>query len=72
MGHVRGYKVVRGWSNSKINMLANGSRARTSNNEQLVSPEDPNFLGKRCGRLELGCLENTVQEAIILLRISFR
>ena len=29
-------------------------------------------MGKHCGRLEPGHLENVVQEVIILLRISFR
>ena len=74
MGHARGYKGARGWSNSKISMWVNESRTRTrtSNNEQMVSPEDPNFLEKHCGILEPSCLENTMQEATILLRISFR
>ena len=58
--------------NNKISMWDNGSRTRTSNNEQIVSLEDPNFLKKRYGRLEPGCLENTAQEATILLRINFR
>ena len=47
-------------------------RTRTSNDEQRLSPEDPNFLEKRCGRLEPGRLENTVQEGTILLRISLK
>ena len=53
-------------------MWDNRLRIRTSNNEQMVSPEDPNFSGKRCVKLEPDCLENTVQEAIILIRISFK
>jgi len=50
----------------------NVMRTRTSNDEQRLSLEDPNFLGKHCGGLEPGCLENTVQEGTIILRISFR
>ena len=53
-------KGAQGWSNSKISVWDNGLRTRTSNNEQMVSPEDPIFLGKRYIRLEPGCLENTV------------
>ena len=53
-------------------MWDNRLRIRTSNNEQMVSPEDPNFSGKRCVKLEPDCLKNTVQEAIILIRISFK
>ena len=58
--------------NSKISVWDNGLRTRKSNNEQIVSLEDPNFLKKRYGRLEPGRLENTMQEATILIRISFR
>ena len=72
MGHARGCRVAREWSNSKISVWDNGTRTRTSNDEQRLSPEDPNFLGKRCGGLEPGRLENTVQEDTILLKISFR
>ena len=72
MGHARGYKGAQGWLNSKISMWVNGSRRRTSNNEQMVFPEDPNFLEKHCGRLEPDRLKNTMQEATILLRISFK
>ena len=53
-------------------MWDNGIRTKTSNDEQRLSPEDPNILGKRCGRLKPGRLENTVQEGTILLRISFK
>ena len=70
MGHARGCRAVRGCSNSKISMWDNG--IRTSNDEQRLSPKDPNFLGEHCGGLELGCLKNTVKEDTILLRISFR
>ena len=49
MGLAQGYKGAREWSNSKISVWVNGSRIRTSNNEQMVSLEDPNFLGKCCG-----------------------
>ena len=66
MGHARG------WSNSKISMWVNGSRTRTDSNEQMVSPEEPNFLSKYCGRLVPSHLENTIREATILLRISFK
>ena len=55
-----------------ISVWDNWLRTRKSNNKQMVSPEDPNFLGKCCERLEPGRLENTVQEATILIRISFR
>ena len=72
MGHVQECKGAQGWLNSKISVWDNRSRTMTSNNKQMVSPEDPNFLRKCCGRMEPGHLENTVQEAIILLRISFR
>ena len=72
MGHARGYKGARRWLNNKISMWVNGSRTRTNKDEQVVFPEVPNFLGKHCGRLEPGRLENTMQEATILLRISFK
>ena len=72
MGHAQECRVVRGWSNSKISVWDNGIGTRTSNDEQRLSPEDPNFLEKRCGRLEPGRLENTVQEGTILLRISLK
>ena len=57
---------------SRVGVLGRGTRIRTSNDEQKLSPKDPNFPGKRCGGLEPGCLENTMQEATILIRISFR
>ena len=72
MGHARGCRVARGGLNSKISLWSKGTRTMTSNDEQRLSPNDPNFLRKRCGGLEPGCLENTVQEGTILLRISFR
>jgi len=53
-------------------MWVNGPRTRTNNNEQVVSLEESNFLGGRCGRLEPGRLKNTMLEATILLRISFK
>ena len=65
MGHTRG------GSNSKISLWSNGTRSRATNDEQRLSPEDPNFLGKCCGGLEPGRLENTTQEGTILPRISF-
>ena len=46
MGLAQGYKGARELSNSKISMGVNGSRTRTNNNEQMVSLEEPNFLGK--------------------------
>ena len=61
MGHARGCRVALGGLNSKVSMWGNGKRIRTSNDEQKLSPKDPNFPGKRCGGLEPGCLENTVQ-----------
>ena len=72
MGHAQGYKGARGWSNSKISMWVNGSRTRTNSNKQVVSPEEPNFLRKCCGRLEPDHLDNTTRKATILLRISFK
>ena len=72
MSHARGCRVAQGWSNSKISMWNNGTRTRTSNNEQRLSLEDPNFLRQHYGRFKLGRLENIVQEGTILLRISFR
>ena len=47
-------------------------RTRTGNDEQRLSPEDPNFLGKHYGGLDLGRLENTMQEGTIFLRIRFK
>ena len=38
----------------------------TKNNEQVMFPKEANFLGRRCGRLEPGHPENTVQEVAIL------
>lgn len=72
MGYAREYKGARGWPSSKISMWVNGSRTRTKNNKQVVSPEEPNILRRHYGMLELGRLKNTMQEATILLRISFR
>ena len=72
MGHARECRIARGGSNSKISVWGNGMSTRTSNGERRLSPKDPNFLGKRCGGLEPGHLENTVLEGTILLRISFR
>ena len=42
------------------------------NDEQMLSPKDPNFLRKYFGGLEPGLLESIMQEGTILLRISFR
>ena len=64
MGHARG------WLNNKISVRDNGTK--TSNDEQRLSPDDLNFLGERYGGLEPGCLENTMKEGTILLRIRFR
>ena len=62
MGHAQGCRVAGGWSNNKISVWGNGmrTRTRTSNDEQRLSSEDPNFLGKRCAGLEPSRLENTV------------
>ena len=49
MGLVRGTRITRGGLNNKINLYNKGMRTRTNNDEQRLSPEDPNFLGKRCG-----------------------
>ena len=38
----------------------------------MVSLESPNLLGMRCGGVEFGRLENTVQEVTMFFRISFR
>ena len=72
MGHARGCRVAEGWSDSKISVGNNGTRTRIGNDEQKLSPEDPNFLRKHCGGLEPCHLENTMQEGTIFLRISFR
>lgn len=72
VGRAQGCSVARGWSNSKISVWDNGIRTRTSNDEQRLPFEDPNFLGKCYGRLKPGYLESTMQEGTILLRISFR
>jgi len=72
VGHARECGIARGRSNSKISVWGNGTSTRTSNDERRLSPKDPNFLGKRCGGLEPGHLENTVLEGTILIRISFR
>ena len=66
VGHVRGYREARGGSNSKISMWVNGPRTNTNNNEQVMSPEEANFLGRRCGRMGPSHPENTVQKATIL------
>ena len=70
MGHTQECRVARRWLNSKISVWDNGTR--TSNDEHRLSTKDPNFLRKRCGRLAPSCLENTMQEGTILLRISFK
>ena len=49
-----------------------GPRTRANNNEQVMSPGEPNFLERRCGSLEPNHLENTMQVATILWKISFR
>ena len=46
MGHARKHIKIRGWSNGKMSMGVNGSRIKTNNNEWMVSPKEPNFLGK--------------------------
>ena len=61
MGLVRGTRITQGGLNNKINLYNKGTRTRTNNDEQRLSPEDPNFLKKHCGGLEPDHLENTVQ-----------
>ena len=52
-------------------MWVDRPRTRTNDDKQVVSLEEPNFLGKRYRGSEPGRLENNVQEATILLRMSF-
>ena len=66
MGHARGCRVALGGLNSKVSEWGNGKRIRTSNDEQRLSPEDPNFLKKHCGGLEPDRLKNTAQEDMYL------
>ena len=47
-------------------------RTRDDNNEQVMFPKEPNFLGKRNGSLEHDHPTNTGQKATMLGRISFR
>jgi len=72
VSYAQGCRVAREGSNSKISVWSNGTRTKTSNDEQMLSPEDSNFIRKRCGGLEPNRLENIAQEGTILLRISFR
>ena len=53
-------------------MWVNGPRMKTNSDEQVVSPEEPSLLGRQCGGLEPGRLENIGQEVTMLLEISFR
>ena len=53
-------------------MWVNGFRTRTNSDEQVVSLEDPNLLGMRCGGVKFGRLENTMKEVTMFLRISFK
>ena len=51
---------------SRVGVLGRGTRIRTSNDKQRLSPEDPNFLKKRYGGLEPDRLKNTAQEDMYL------
>jgi len=53
-------------------MWVEGLRTRADNSEQVMSLEEPNFLGRRHESLELDHPVNTMQEATMLWKISFR
>ena len=72
VGHARGYQGIRGRSSSKKGKWVCGPRTRADNNEQLMSPKEPNFLEKQCESLEPDHRANTGQKETILGRISFK
>ena len=72
MGHAQGCQGARGWSSNKKGKWVDGPKIRVDNNKQVMSPKDPNFLGKHCESLEPDHLANIVQKVTILWKISFK
>ena len=72
MDHARGCQGAQGKPSTNKGKWISGPRTRTSNNEQVTFPKEPNFLGKRSEGLEPDHLANIGQEATILGRISFK